>query len=44
MSEEFVNENQIVEHFQKLQTEYNNIASTLARIELEVRDHGYVNY
>lgn len=35
-------EDQILEQFSKLQQEYNNFASTVARIELEVRDHGYV--
>ena len=33
-------EQAIVDQFQKLQQEYNNFASTVARIELEVRDHG----
>ncbi|EFC47708.1 predicted protein [Naegleria gruberi] len=35
-------EDQILEQFSKLQQEYNNFASTVARIELEVRDHGSV--
>ncbi|KAL9648318.1 hypothetical protein ABK040_012545 [Willaertia magna] len=39
MSEEFSNENQVVEYFQKLQQEYNAMAQNLARIELEIRDH-----
>lgn len=46
MSEEqFVNEQQVVQHFQKLQSEYNSIANTISELELEKRDHEYVfNY
>lgn len=44
MSEqEFSNEQQIVEHFSKLQQEYNTIAGTVAKLELEIRDHRYVH-
>ncbi|KAG2382928.1 hypothetical protein C9374_004895 [Naegleria lovaniensis] len=43
MSEqEFASESQIVEHFSKLQQEYNNIAGTVAKLELEIRDHSSV--
>jgi hypothetical protein len=38
---EYTNEQQVVEHFQKLQSEYNSIANTISELELEKRDHEY---
>ncbi|KAL0483514.1 hypothetical protein AKO1_014548 [Acrasis kona] len=39
---EFTNEQQVVEHFQKLQSEYQSIANTISELELEKKDHDNV--
>jgi prefoldin subunit 2 len=40
--QEFANEQEVVQHFQKLQSEYNSIANTISELELEKRDHDTV--